>query len=215
MDVLGPPYERHTIDLGTDDEGPVVATLIRRGAETPTRRAVLHVHGFADYFFHTEYAEWWTSRGYDFYALDLRKYGRSIRPHQTPNYVADLQEYYADLDLAWWRVVELKLSPDFVGDRMEIKHFIIGISKERADEFKLPVRYIGVGEKVDDLREFDVEAANLRGVIKAMDALFPGLGEHLEEETTVAIDGELYEIAYGQPVKPGAEVFFIPKIEGG
>jgi hypothetical protein len=65
------------------------------------------------------------------------------------------------------------------------------------------------------VREFDVEAANLRGVIKAMDALFPGLGEHLEEETTVAIDGELYEIAYGQPVKPGAEVFFIPKIEGG
>ncbi len=41
------------------------------------------------------------------------------------------------------------------------------------------------------VREFEVEAKNLRGVIKAMDALFPGLGEHLEEETTVAIDGEL------------------------
>ena len=65
------------------------------------------------------------------------------------------------------------------------------------------------------VREFEVEAGNLRGVIKAMDKLFPGLGEHLEEETTVAIDGELHEIAYGQPVKPGAEVFFIPKIEGG
>jgi len=58
-------------------------------------------------------------------------------------------------------------------------------------------------------------AKELRGVIKAMDKLFPGLGEHLEQETTVAIDGELHEIAYGQPVKPGAEVFFIPKIEGG
>ena len=65
------------------------------------------------------------------------------------------------------------------------------------------------------VREFQVEAKDLRGVIKAMDKLFPGLGEHLEEETTVAIDGELHEIAYGQPVKPGAEVFFIPKIEGG
>jgi len=65
------------------------------------------------------------------------------------------------------------------------------------------------------VREFEVEAGNLRGLIKAMDKLFPGLGEHLEEETTVAIDGELHEIAYGQPVKPGAEVFFIPKIEGG
>ena len=37
-------------------------------------------------------------------------------------------------------------------------------------------------------REFEVEAKNLRGVIKAMDQLFPGLGEHLEEETTVAIE---------------------------
>ena len=65
------------------------------------------------------------------------------------------------------------------------------------------------------VREFVVSANTLRAVIKAMDKLFPGLGEHLEEETTVAIDGELHEIAYGQPVKPGAEVFFIPKIEGG
>ena len=46
-------------------------------------------------------------------------------------------------------------------------------------------------------------------------AKFPGLGETLEEETTVAIDGELYEIDFLRPIKPGAEVFFIPKIEGG
>ena len=39
------------------------------------------------------------------------------------------------------------------------------------------------------VREFTVEAKNLRGVIKAMDQLYPGLGHHLEEETTVAIDG--------------------------
>ena len=63
--------------------------------------------------------------------------------------------------------------------------------------------------------EFSVAAKNLRGVIKEMDRLFPGLGETLEGETTVAIDGELYEIDYLAKVKPGAEVFFIPKIEGG
>ena len=57
-----------------------------------------------------------------------------------------------------------------------------------------------------------MEAKNLRGVLKAMDALYPGLGEHLEEETTVAINGEMHETGYFQPVPPGAEVFFIPKI---
>ena len=64
-------------------------------------------------------------------------------------------------------------------------------------------------------REFQVEAKNLGGVLKAMDALFPGLQEHLEEETTVAINGELHETGYFQAVPPGAEVFFIPRIEGG
>ncbi len=65
------------------------------------------------------------------------------------------------------------------------------------------------------VKEFEVEANNLRAVIKEMDRLYPGLGEHLEEETTVAIDGELHEIGYFQPIPPGSEVFFIPKIEGG
>src|SRR5271169_2649152 len=65
------------------------------------------------------------------------------------------------------------------------------------------------------VREFTVEAKNLRGVIKAMDQLYPGLGHHLEEETTVAIDGAIHETAYFQPIREGCEIFFIPKLEGG
>jgi molybdopterin synthase sulfur carrier subunit len=65
------------------------------------------------------------------------------------------------------------------------------------------------------VREFEVQAKTMRDVIKAMDALFPGLGHHLEEETTLAINGDMHETGYFQPVPPGAEVFFIPRIEGG
>jgi alpha-beta hydrolase superfamily lysophospholipase len=109
-DILGAPYVAETLELPDDDEGKVVATLVERLAHGDRAdggaadRAVLHVHGFADYFFQTAYAEWWTQRGYDFYAIDLRKYGRSILPHQTPNYVADLADYHPELDLAWERV---------------------------------------------------------------------------------------------------------------
>ena len=63
--------------------------------------------------------------------------------------------------------------------------------------------------------EFEIEAKNLRGVIRAMDERFPGLGEFLEEETTVAIDGEIHETAYFQPLREGSEVYFLPKIEAG
>ena len=100
IDVLGPPYEKHTIDLGTDDEGPVVATLVRRRADQPTRRAVLYVHGFVDYFFQTHLADFFVAHGWDFYALDLRKYGRSLLPHQTPNFARSLTDYYPELDEA-------------------------------------------------------------------------------------------------------------------
>jgi hypothetical protein len=41
------------------------------------------------------------------------------------------------------------------------------------------------------------------------------LSHHLEDETTVAIDGALHETGYFQPIRPGYEIFFIPKLEGG
>jgi alpha-beta hydrolase superfamily lysophospholipase len=103
-DLLGAPYTRETLRLRPDFQGEVVATLVHRPAETATNKAVLHLHGFCDYFFQTAAADFWVSQGYDFYALDLRKYGRSLRPHQTPNYVADLTTYYEELDVALARV---------------------------------------------------------------------------------------------------------------
>ena len=105
-DVLGEPYLAETIPLADDFEGEVVATLVSRSAAEPTNRAVLHVHGFSDYFFQTEYADWWLDRGHDFYALDLRKYGRSLRDHQSGTYVADLTAYFEELDAAWERITK-------------------------------------------------------------------------------------------------------------
>jgi len=66
------------------------------------------------------------------------------------------------------------------------------------------------------LREFDIEAKTMRDVILALDKMYPGLGEHIEEETTVAIDGEIHDQpTYFQKVRDGCEIFFIPKLEGG
>ncbi len=100
-DVLGLPYLADKIQLTPDDEGEVVATLVHRPTAGPTTKAVLQVHGFADYFFQTAAADFWTAQGYDFYALDLRKYGRSLLPGQTPAYVEDLSTYYEELDTAY------------------------------------------------------------------------------------------------------------------
>jgi alpha-beta hydrolase superfamily lysophospholipase len=99
-DVLGTPYERHTIELRPDGEGEVFATLVSRRSAAPTGAAVLYVHGFVDYFFQTHLADFYVERGIDFYALDLRKYGRSLADHHTPNYCTSLSDYYEEIDAA-------------------------------------------------------------------------------------------------------------------
>lgn len=103
-DILGPPYERLELELAPDAEGPVVATLVRRTRDEvidgPGRFDVLYVHGWSDYFFQRELAEYWVRRGARFHALDLRKYGRSLRPHQTPGYVDDLATYDEEIGAA-------------------------------------------------------------------------------------------------------------------
>ncbi len=62
---------------------------------------VLALHGWSDYFYNAELASYWSARGYAFYALDLRRYGRSLRGHHlNPGFTASLEEYDADINAA-------------------------------------------------------------------------------------------------------------------
>ena len=101
-DVL-PGYWQQTLTLGLDPdgEGELVATLVRAGDRTAAvGHAVLLVHGFTDYFFHTEVADYFIERGFAFYALDLHKCGRSWREGQTPHFTTDLARYDVELERA-------------------------------------------------------------------------------------------------------------------
>jgi alpha-beta hydrolase superfamily lysophospholipase len=99
-DPLGLDFEQLHLPQPPDYEGPVLAVLVRCRRSPETGRAVLYVHGFNDYFFQRELALEYAAHGYRFYALELRKYGRALLPHQRPNNVRHLTEYFADLDAA-------------------------------------------------------------------------------------------------------------------
>jgi len=58
------------------------------------------VHGFIDYFFQRHMAERFAAEGFAFHALDLRKHGRSLLPHQHPCFCKDVAEYYDDITRA-------------------------------------------------------------------------------------------------------------------
>ncbi|MER6577567.1 alpha/beta hydrolase [Nonomuraea sp. NPDC001023] len=91
-------YEITVLPMQPDFEGEVVATLISR--KTGSRRAVLYVHGFTDYFFQDHLADHYVQRGIDFYALDLRKYGRSLLPHQTRGLIRSVTDHFPEIDEA-------------------------------------------------------------------------------------------------------------------
>lgn len=101
-DVLGTGFEQLTLNL----PGAAVATLVRHVggplAENPALPAadVLYLHGWSDYFFQSELAEFWHSTGARFYALDLRNYGRSLRDGLVPGQVTSLTEYDDDIAAA-------------------------------------------------------------------------------------------------------------------
>jgi alpha-beta hydrolase superfamily lysophospholipase len=101
--------------VGEDDyEGRVEATLISRVAKQDSKKAILYVHGFVDYFFHSKFADWANSIGSNFYAVDLRKYGRSLLEHQKPNNFRHYKEYFEDFDLALKLILEEDANKDLV-----------------------------------------------------------------------------------------------------
>lgn len=129
-------YQRRTVVLGQDSEGDSIATFIRKAPasddadekrhgrclrklwartrttvfHTPERRprpkAIMYIHGWNDYFYRRHVSEYWESLGVRFYAVDLRRYGRSLRSGEISGYIDDLHEYRAELNALHDLIVE-------------------------------------------------------------------------------------------------------------
>ena len=109
-------YESRFVTQPEAFDGPCRSTIIRKLVQDKdkdkdkkslnawksgkSRKAFLYVHGFNDYFFQKEMGERYVDSGYNFYAVDLRRYGRSRLPWQYPFNVRKLDEYFADIDSA-------------------------------------------------------------------------------------------------------------------
>lgn len=95
-----PGYESRFVFQGDAFDGPARSTIIRLRCPKRSKKAFLYVHGFNDYFFQAEMGRIFVDSGYHFYAVDLRRYGRSRLPWQYPFNVRDQKEYFADIDSA-------------------------------------------------------------------------------------------------------------------
>lgn len=93
-------YEARYVNQGEAFDGPCRSTIVRKLCPSPTKKAFLYIHGFNDYFFQSEMGERFVDSGYNFYAVDLRRYGRSREPWQYPFNIRNQEEYFNDIDSA-------------------------------------------------------------------------------------------------------------------
>ncbi|QIN30094.1 alpha/beta hydrolase [Brevibacterium luteolum] len=104
-DILGPRFRMLPIEVGDGQTAVIIAPTLPDPAPAPaadlapdalrkaqpslqpasTRHpaipadtAVIYLHGWSDYFFHHRLADYYASLGIAFYAIDLRRYGRSL-----------------------------------------------------------------------------------------------------------------------------------------
>ena len=89
------------LPLRDDYEGRCRATLLSAIAsrEAQHRRALIYIHGFNDYFHNEEFVAKCHEQGIDVFGVELRKYGRSLLPHQTQFFCKDMREYYEELEI--------------------------------------------------------------------------------------------------------------------
>ena len=99
-DILGDGYEMRYVHQPDDYSGAVRSTIIRKQSPCGGSRGVLYVHGFNDYFFQSEMGDRFVDSCFNFYAVDLRKYGRSIMPGQKMFQARAMDEYFPDIDSA-------------------------------------------------------------------------------------------------------------------
>ena len=119
-DILGDGYEARYVNQGEAFDGPCRCTIVRRRSSKPSKRAYFYVHGFNDYFFQADMGKRFCDSAINFYAVDLRRYGRSLEPWQYPFNIRRQREYFADIDSALAQIrrdgnVEITLSGHSTG----------------------------------------------------------------------------------------------------
>lgn len=65
------------------------------------------------------------------------------------------------------------------------------------------------------LDHFEVEACTVGALLATLEQRHPGLGDWIDTQMVIAIDGELHHDALDTPLGPDAEVVLIPRIVGG
>ena len=70
-------------------------------------------------------------------------------------------------------------------------------------------------DAADGAASVSVEAATIRELLRKMVERYPRMQSRVDEGVAVSINGQIYRDNWGEPIPEGAEVFLLPRIQGG
>jgi molybdopterin converting factor small subunit len=60
-----------------------------------------------------------------------------------------------------------------------------------------------------------VEAKTIRELFRKLEDNYPGMAPHIARGVAVSIDGKIYRDTWDQELTEGAEIYLLPRIQGG
>ena len=70
-------------------------------------------------------------------------------------------------------------------------------------------------DAVDGAASISIEAATIRELLRKVVERYPRMQSRVEEGVAVSINGEIFRDDWGEAIPEGAEVFLLPRIQGG
>ena len=67
----------------------------------------------------------------------------------------------------------------------------------------------------DGCESVEIEAETIRELLRKLVERYPRLGSHFDEGVAVSVNGEIYRDNRDLTFPEGAEVFLLPRIQGG
>ena len=61
----------------------------------------------------------------------------------------------------------------------------------------------------------EIEAEGIREMFRKLEGQYPAMAPHIARGIAVSINGKLFRDSWGEKFPPGAEIYLLPRIQGG
>jgi molybdopterin converting factor small subunit len=61
----------------------------------------------------------------------------------------------------------------------------------------------------------EIEAGTIRELFRKLEEQYPGMAPHIARGIAVSIDGKIFRDSWGEKIPETAEVYLLPRIQGG